>query len=100
MHHPLARYFQLDQDLASKKGCKILGVLGSQGSGKTLMSKMLGQCLEAQGKKVMYFSSDDFYLPYADRKILQEKNPFLKFRFSLVTLEVRQALMTRIIWIR
>lgn len=80
MLHPLARYFKLDQDLAKKDGCKIIGVLVSQGSGKTLMSKMIGYCLEAQGKKVMYFSSDDFYLPYEDRKVLQSKYPFLKYR--------------------
>lgn len=74
------RFLSRDPVLNSKKGIKILGVLGSQGSGKTFLSRMMGQCLELQGKKVIYFSSDDFYLTYDQRMELMKSHPFLKFR--------------------
>lgn len=44
------------------------------------MANMIGMTLESKGKKVISFSSDDFYLPLKDRLELQAKNPVLKYR--------------------
>jgi pantothenate kinase-related protein Tda10 len=54
----------------------ITGVVGPQGSGKTLLSKMVGASLQALGKNVVFMSSDDFYLPYDRRLALQQEKPF------------------------
>jgi len=80
LYYPVFRYVKRDPGLQAIKGCKIIGVLGCQGSGKTRLSKVLAACLQSQGHKVVYFSSDDFYLSYADRLALKEKHPFLQFR--------------------
>lgn len=85
MYLPLVNYLRNDQHLQAKQGTKFLGVLGCQGSGKTLLSKMINLILESQNKKVLYFSSDDFYLQYAQRRELMHKLPFLKFRYPEMT---------------
>lgn len=85
MYLPLINYLRNDQQLQAKQGTKVLGVLGCQGSGKTLLSKMINLILESQNKKVLYFSSDDFYLQYAQRMELMQKLPFLKFRYPEMT---------------
>jgi pantothenate kinase-related protein Tda10 len=54
----------------------ITGVVGPQGSGKTLLSKIVGASLQALCKNVVFMSSDDFYLPYDRRLALQQEKPF------------------------
>ncbi len=57
----------------------IVGIQGGQGTGKTTLVKVLQRELEQKGYSVAHFSIDDFYLPLAQRKVLQKKhssNPF------------------------
>ena len=77
---PLAVHLRSDKAINRIERCKVLGVLGSQGTGKTLMSKMMKLTLETLGSKVLYFSSDDFYLMHSERLKLKEAYPFLEFR--------------------
>lgn len=61
-------------------GAQIIGFLGGQGSGKTTLTHLLKCLLELQGLRVMAWSIDDLYLPYADRLALQQQDPRLIWR--------------------
>ncbi len=58
----------------------IVGFLGGQGSGKTTLTTLLKLLLELQGLRVLAWSLDDLYLPYADRLALQAEDPRLIWR--------------------
>ncbi len=58
----------------------ITGFLGGQGSGKTTLTALLKLLLELQGRRVLAWSLDDLYLPYADRLGLQVQDPRLIWR--------------------
>jgi D-glycerate 3-kinase len=58
----------------------IIGFLGGQGSGKTTLTTLLKLLLELQGLRVLAWSLDDLYLPYADRLALQAQDPRLVWR--------------------
>jgi D-glycerate 3-kinase len=58
----------------------IIGFLGGQGSGKTTLTTLLKLLLELQGLRVLAWSLDDLYLPYADRLVLQAEDPRLVWR--------------------
>ena len=51
----------------------ILGICGSQGSGKSFVSESLKRSLEQQGLRVALLSLDDLYLPKSQRSMLAEK---------------------------
>ena len=53
----------------------IIGINGPQGSGKTTLTKSL---IETLPFKVVAISLDDFYIPFAEQKTMQ--NPLLKYR--------------------
>jgi D-glycerate 3-kinase len=59
---------------------QIVGFLGGQGSGKTTLTALLKCLLELQGDRVLAWSLDDLYLPYADRRALQAQDPRLIWR--------------------
>ncbi|EAR87527.1 glycerate kinase (macronuclear) [Tetrahymena thermophila SB210] len=69
-------------NIKQKRGLSsvISGVLGVQGAGKTTFSNLIQRIGEQDGKNVMVFSIDDFYLSYEDRLKLQEKDPRIKYR--------------------
>jgi D-glycerate 3-kinase len=58
----------------------IVGFLGGQGSGKTTLTALLCLLLEHQGYTAMSWSLDDLYLPYADRQLLEKRDPRLSRR--------------------
>ena len=63
------------------KTTPIIGVSGTQGTGKTSLSKLLENILKIEGFKVARFSIDDFYLTKMDRQNLAETvHPLLKTR--------------------
>jgi D-glycerate 3-kinase len=55
----------------------IVGFLGGQGTGKTTLTELLALILAELGHTTLSFSLDDFYLPYADRQVLQAADPRL-----------------------
>jgi D-glycerate 3-kinase len=57
-----------------------IGFLGGQGSGKTTLTALLKCLLESQGYRVLAWSLDDLYLPYADRLALRKRDPRLIWR--------------------
>ncbi len=74
--HPLIARFE---KLYRPNKTIIVGIQGGQGTGKTTLVKVLQRELEQKGYSVTHFSIDDFYLPLAERKVLQKKhssNPF------------------------
>ncbi|PLX98093.1 MAG: hypothetical protein C0623_13665 [Desulfuromonas sp.] len=76
---PLAAYLAREID---EKGCRILGVSGGQGAGKSTLSGLLIEIL-AQGfdKKGVTFSIDDIYLSHAERQQLAvDVHPLLATR--------------------
>ena len=59
----------------------ILGICGSQGSGKTTLAHALGRILQASGVRTARLSLDDFYLPGSAREALaREVHPLLRTR--------------------
>lgn len=50
-------------------------IQGAQGSGKTVLTKVLKLILAGEGYNVAGCSIDDFYLSYADRAVLANKHP-------------------------
>ncbi len=64
----------------------VVGIQGGQGTGKTTLVRVLQKELEEKGYRVTHFSIDDFYLPLAQRKVLQKKfpqNPFYQIARGL-----------------
>ncbi len=60
---------------------RVIGVSGSQGSGKSSLSATLAQTLSATGLHALTTSIDDFYLSHAARADLAEKiHPLLQTR--------------------
>lgn len=53
----------------------IIGIQGGQGTGKSTLIKFFERHLNKNGFKVQYFSIDDFYKTWKERKYLQEKYP-------------------------
>lgn len=76
---PLAAQLQ-DWRQLSPDAPQIIGFLGGQGSGKTTLTTLLKLLLELQGQRVLAWSLDDLYLPYADRLALQAQDPRLIWR--------------------
>jgi D-glycerate 3-kinase len=59
----------------------VLGVSGSQGSGKTTLARQLQRALEAAGARTAVCSLDDFYLSRVERQVLaQSVHPLLATR--------------------
>ncbi len=59
----------------------VLGIAGSQGSGKTTLARILGTSLEAAGRRVARLSLDDLYLTKAERRELaRREHPLLETR--------------------
>ncbi|MDP8224285.1 MAG: hypothetical protein P9L99_13055 [Candidatus Lernaella stagnicola] len=52
-----------------------VGVSGSQASGKSTLAKILQFVLEERGLRVVPMSIDDIYLPWTQRRRLQEQEP-------------------------
>jgi D-glycerate 3-kinase len=70
----------VDWRSANNAAPALIGLLGSQGSGKTTLTALLKILLDDQGLRVLPLSIDDFYLPYADRLALQVRDPRLIWR--------------------
>lgn len=60
--------------------------------GKSLVAEFLKKILEFQGKKVVKFSIDDFYLTFKQRRSLRAEKPFIKYRGPPGTHDVEMAL--------
>jgi len=58
----------------------IQGILGSQGTGKTTLATILKLILAELGYTTLSLSLDDLYKTYAERKVLQQKDPRLIWR--------------------
>ncbi|HEX4847424.1 MAG TPA: kinase, partial [Novosphingobium sp.] len=72
---------RIGQWRAGHSGLFVLGLSGSQGSGKTTLVAGLEQALEAQGLRVARLSLDDLYLTRAERIALgQSVHPLLATR--------------------
>ena len=71
-----------DQIAASAQpGGVVVGICGSQASGKSTLTAVLGRLLEAKGLRVAAFSLDDIYLGRAERQALGERvHPLLATR--------------------
>jgi len=91
---PLAE--QILHHVASHQGTFVIGVSGSQGSGKTTLASLLVKLLEAMaGLRCINLSIDDFYLTHAERQELaQTVHPLLATRGVPGTHDVELALDT------
>jgi D-glycerate 3-kinase len=58
----------------------IQGILGSQGTGKTTMCRVLGLILQQLGCRTLSLSLDDLYKTYSDRLLLIQQDPRLIWR--------------------
>ncbi|NJN88782.1 MAG: glycerate kinase [Leptolyngbyaceae cyanobacterium SL_7_1] len=58
----------------------IQGILGGQGTGKTTLAAIEAVILESLGYRVARLSLDDLYKTYAERSILQQSDPRLRWR--------------------
>jgi D-glycerate 3-kinase len=58
----------------------IVGILGGQGTGKTTLAAIVTQILKQVGLQVCQISLDDLYKTYADRRLLQQADPRLRWR--------------------
>ncbi len=58
----------------------IQGVLGGQGTGKTTLTLILRHLLGVMGYKAVGLSIDDIYKTYADRQLLIQADPRLRWR--------------------
>ena len=76
---PLAA--NLNESIA-RSGCRILGVAGGQGAGKSTLSGLLVEILKhGYGRRAVTFSIDDIYLCHAERQQLaKDVHPLLATR--------------------
>lgn len=58
----------------------VQGILGSQGTGKTTMSLVMGLILQQLGYRTLSLSLDDLYKTYSDRLALLQQDPRLIWR--------------------
>lgn len=72
----------------------VQGVLGSQGTGKTTLTRLLQLILKHLGYRAVCLSLDDLYKTYADRQILQATDPRLIWRGPPGTHDVDLGLAT------
>jgi D-glycerate 3-kinase len=81
--------------LDRKKQTLIVGVCGSQGSGKTTVCKTLTTCFSQAGLNVANLSLDDLYLPRAERvKLAEQVHPLLRTRGVPGTHDVKLGIHT------
>jgi D-glycerate 3-kinase len=62
------------------EGALIQGILGGQGTGKTTLAAIISQILRHAGLQVCQISLDDLYKTYADRLLIQQSDPRLRWR--------------------
>ena len=76
---PMAAWLAKEID---EKGCRILGITGGQGAGKSTRTGLLAELLtRGFGKKVATFSIDDIYLTHSERQQLaRDIHPLLATR--------------------
>ncbi|MTJ13086.1 glycerate kinase [Anabaena sp. UHCC 0187] len=70
----------------------IQGILGSQGTGKTTMSRILVLILQHLGYRTLSLSLDDFYKTYSDRLTLMQQDSRLVWRGPPGTHDIHLAL--------
>ncbi|MGB0680045.1 MAG: glycerate kinase [Polyangiales bacterium] len=75
---PLALHTEAEWRAAGRPW--VLGLLGPQGSGKSTLADALVHLLAARGRRAATVSIDDFYLPLAERQVLQAQDPRFRFR--------------------
>lgn len=63
------------------QSCRILGISGGQGAGKSTLSMLLEQAFRLQGVRLLVLSLDDFYLSHGERQVLAAReHPLLATR--------------------
>lgn len=87
---PLA--LQIAQKKAKSNQVLIQGILGSQGTGKTTLTKILILILEFLGYQTISISLDDFYKTYQERQELLTFDPRLIYRGTPLTHDLKLAL--------
>lgn len=76
---PFAAWLAAEID---QKGCRVLGISGAQGAGKSTRAGLLAEILpHAFGKRVVTFSIDDLYLTRSERwQLAKDIHPLLATR--------------------
>jgi D-glycerate 3-kinase len=65
----------------SPERCRVLGLAGGQGAGKSTLSMLLEQAYRLRGVKLLVLSLDDFYLTRGERQVLaRREHPLLATR--------------------
>lgn len=72
----------------------IQGVLGGQGTGKTTLTHILQHLLGVMGYNAVGLSIDDLYKTYADRRVLAQTDPRLRWRGPPGTHDIELGLTT------
>lgn len=78
-------YKELMEIRAKQSRSVFLGALGVQGAGKTTFGSIINAIAKENGKSICTISTDDFYLPFADRKALRERDPRYRWRGPPIT---------------
>jgi D-glycerate 3-kinase len=79
VHAPIAQ--RIAQVARERGGPLVVGLCGSQGSGKSTMASVLKALLDAQGLPAAVLSIDDLYLTHAQRQSLGERvHPLFRTR--------------------